>query len=52
MRRTKDDTGLIQWLHCREDATVAEALIAHALTTLAPRPVEAFQFATALTQGL
>lgn len=51
-RRTKDDTGLIQWLHCREGATVAEALISHALTTLPPRPVEAFQFATALTQGL
>ncbi|WP_212763985.1 GNAT family N-acetyltransferase [Streptomyces sp. I05A-00742] len=51
-RRAEDDAGLIQWLHCREDAAVAEGLIAHALTALPPRPVEAFQFATALTQGL
>lgn len=50
--RSKDDTGLILWAHCRENATVAEELIAHALAELAPRPVEAFQFATALTLGL
>ncbi|MGX8904604.1 GNAT family N-acetyltransferase [Streptomyces netropsis] len=50
--RPKDDTGLILWSHCREDAAVAEALIAHVLTELSPRPVEAFQFATALTLGL
>ncbi|MFI1282010.1 GNAT family N-acetyltransferase [Streptomyces sp. NPDC020858] len=51
-QRTKDDRGLIQWLHCREEPEVAEALITHTLAALSPHPVEAFQFATALTQGL
>ncbi|MGW6862977.1 GNAT family N-acetyltransferase [Streptomyces sp. NPDC054901] len=51
-QRPKDDTGLILWLHCREDTATADALISHALTALGPRPVEAFHFATALTRGV
>lgn len=56
--RPSDESGLILWLHCRaenrheEDRTVAEALIAHALAELGPRPVYAFEFASALTLGL
>ncbi|GAA0490836.1 GNAT family N-acetyltransferase [Streptomyces sp. NPDC046215] len=50
--RPGDDTGLILWLHCREDEAVARALIDRALSALAPRAVEAFQFSTALTLGL
>ncbi|MER7998189.1 GNAT family N-acetyltransferase [Streptomyces sp. NPDC095613] len=50
--RAKDDAGVVLWLHCREDEAVAEALITRALAVLPTRPVEAFQFATALTQGL
>jgi GNAT superfamily N-acetyltransferase len=50
--RPKDDTGMILWLHCREDAATAEALIAHAVNALAPRPVHAFHIASALTPGL
>ncbi|WP_433401882.1 GNAT family N-acetyltransferase [Streptomyces sp. CA-146814] len=52
-RRTKDGAGLIPWLHCREDPVVAEALLAHAAAALSSaESVDAFPFATALTQGL
>lgn len=51
-QRPKDGTGLILWLHCREDAATADALIRHARTALGPSPVQAFQFATALTRGV
>lgn len=50
--RPKDATGVLLWLHCREDAPTAEALISHAVTAFAPRPVHAFHFASALTMGL
>lgn len=52
--RPKDDTGLILWLHCRENRTVADALIGHALHALGSgsRPVHACDFASALTRGL
>lgn len=49
--RPKDDTGQLLWLHCREDARTAEALISH-VAALGPRPVHAFHFASALTLGL
>lgn len=51
-RRPKDDTGLILWLHCREDADTADVLIHHALAALGPCRTEAFHFATALTRGV
>ncbi|WP_405889728.1 GNAT family N-acetyltransferase [Streptomyces sp. NBC_00133] len=51
--RREDGTGLILWMHCREDETVAEALVEHALASLgSPRTVYAFEFASALTLGL
>ncbi len=56
--RPNDLAGLILWLHCRdenrrdEDSTIAEALVAHTLAELGPRPVYAFEFASALTLGL
>lgn len=50
--RPKDGTGLLLWLHCREDARAAGTLIGHALVELAPRPVHAFHFASALSLGL
>ncbi|MEV6394525.1 GNAT family N-acetyltransferase [Streptomyces sp. NPDC051907] len=50
--RAKGDTGDILWLHCREDEATADALIRHAVAELAPRRVEAFQFASALSLGL
>lgn len=50
--RPKDDTGVILWLHCRENDTVARTLISHATVELGPRTLHAFQFATALTLGL
>ncbi|MGP4001577.1 GNAT family N-acetyltransferase [Streptomyces sp. 8N706] len=50
--RPKDDTGQLLWLHCREHPQTAEALIRHALGALAPRPVHAFDFASALSLGL
>ncbi|MET7718474.1 GNAT family N-acetyltransferase [Streptomyces sp. NPDC005407] len=49
--RPKDGTGLLLWLHCREDARTADTLISHAVSMLA-RPVHAFHFASALSQGL
>ncbi|GGV29900.1 hypothetical protein GCM10010260_83060 [Streptomyces filipinensis] len=50
--RPKDTHGVILWLHCHENQTVARTLLHHAATQLAPRPLEAFQFASALTLGL
>ncbi|GHE13831.1 GNAT family N-acetyltransferase [Streptomyces alanosinicus] len=50
--RPGDGAGFLLWLHCREDAAVADALIAHALDRLGPRTVHAFEFASALTHGL
>lgn len=50
--RPKDDTGHLLWLHCREDEPTADTLIRHAVAALAPRRVEAFQFASALSLGL
>lgn len=50
--RPKDGTGQLLWLHCREDAPTAEALIGHAVAALAHRPVHAFHFASALSLGL
>ncbi|MFF3863998.1 GNAT family N-acetyltransferase [Streptomyces sp. NPDC002209] len=51
-RRPKDDTGQLLWLHSGEDAAVTETLISHAINAFAPRPIEAFQFASALSLGL
>ncbi|MFI9251316.1 GNAT family N-acetyltransferase [Streptomyces sp. NPDC053069] len=50
--RPKDAHGVILWLHCRENETVARALLDHAAHVMGPHPLEAFQFATALTLGL
>ncbi|GGT54757.1 hypothetical protein GCM10010271_68280 [Streptomyces kurssanovii] len=50
--RPKDNTGHRLWLHCREDEPTADALIRHTVAALAPRRVEAFQFASALSLGL
>ncbi|MET7718542.1 GNAT family N-acetyltransferase [Streptomyces sp. NPDC005407] len=51
--RREDGAGLILWLHCREDETVAEALVEHALASLnSPRTMYGFEFASALTLGL
>ncbi|MFF4645884.1 GNAT family N-acetyltransferase [Streptomyces sp. NPDC001389] len=50
--RPKDGVGMILWLHCQEDPRIADVLIGHALGTFGPIPVQAFQFATALTRGV
>ncbi|MFI2373155.1 GNAT family N-acetyltransferase [Streptomyces sp. NPDC018833] len=50
--RGKDQTGQLLWLHCHEDSHLATTLIAHACTALKPRPMHAFDFASALTRGL
>jgi ribosomal protein S18 acetylase RimI-like enzyme len=50
--RPGDGAGFVLWLHCQEDATVAAALVAHALDRLGPRIVHAYEFASALTHGL
>ncbi|MEW1640409.1 GNAT family N-acetyltransferase [Streptomyces sp. NPDC093801] len=50
--RPKDRTGLLLWLHSGEEEAVTETLIDHVVTTFAPNPVEAFQFACALSLGL
>jgi len=50
--RPADGAGLVLWLHCREDATAAETLIAHVLTVLGSRPLSAFGFASTLGLGL
>jgi hypothetical protein len=49
--RPKDGTGLPLWLHCREAPGTADTLIRHAVSALA-RPVHAFRFDPALSQGL
>ena len=50
--RPRDGTGLLLWMHCRQDARTADALIGHALAALAPRPVHVFHFASSLSLGL
>ncbi len=50
--RLKDDTGQLLWLHCREDARTADALIRHALAAFGTREAHAFSFASALSLGL
>ncbi|MER7112306.1 GNAT family N-acetyltransferase [Streptomyces sp. NPDC000229] len=50
--RPKDGMGQLLWLHCQERPDVADALIHHTVTALAPRPVHAFHFASALSLGL
>lgn len=46
--RQDDGSGVIPWLHCREEPAVAAVLVDHALQRFGGRPVEAFAFATAL----
>ncbi|MER7660187.1 GNAT family N-acetyltransferase [Streptomyces sp. NPDC096193] len=50
--RLKDDTGQLLWLHCREDARTADALIRRTLAAFGAREVHAFGFASALSPGL
>ncbi|MFD8396725.1 GNAT family N-acetyltransferase [Streptomyces sp. NPDC059680] len=50
--RPKDAHGVILWLHCRENETVARALLDHAATDMGPRSLDAFHFTSALTLGL
>lgn len=50
--RPSDGAGFILWLHCREDPTLAKALVTRALDRLGERTVYAFEFASALTLGL
>jgi ribosomal protein S18 acetylase RimI-like enzyme len=51
--RSRDDAGVILWLHAREVPAVTGTLLDHALAQVADRPVvEAFSFATALGLGL
>ncbi|MFJ8018577.1 GNAT family N-acetyltransferase [Streptomyces sp. NPDC096339] len=50
--RPHDDTGVILWLHCQENVETADALIGQAVLRFGRRPIQAFQFATALTRGL
>jgi hypothetical protein len=50
--RPSDGTGLILWLHCGEEETVAAALVEHALDRLGSRTVYAFALPTALGLGL
>ncbi|MBC2908256.1 GNAT family N-acetyltransferase [Streptomyces cupreus] len=50
--RPKDGHGVILWLHCREDESVARALLDRAGTELGTRTLDAFHFATALTLGV
>jgi hypothetical protein len=49
--RPGDDAGLILWLHCGEEETVAAALIEHALDRLGSRTVYAFALPSALGLG-
>lgn len=51
-RRPRDGAGVILWLHCREDPTVAGFLISHVLARLGSGTVHAFEFASALGLGL
>lgn len=50
--RPGDGPPLLLWLHCREDFSTAQALIAQALQCCAAGPVHAFTLACALTRGL
>ncbi|MER6570829.1 GNAT family N-acetyltransferase [Streptomyces sp. NPDC001093] len=50
--RPKDAHGVILWLHCQENETVARALLDHAATDMGPRSLDAFHFTSALTLGL
>ncbi|WP_285740295.1 GNAT family N-acetyltransferase [Kitasatospora phosalacinea] len=50
--RSSDGTGLLLWLHCREDQAIASALITHVVRELGDRMILAFEFASALTLGL
>lgn len=50
--RPSDAQPLLLWLHCREDFSTAQALIAQALQCCAAGPVHAFTLACALTRGL
>ncbi|WP_328990142.1 GNAT family N-acetyltransferase [Kribbella sp. NBC_01245] len=51
--RARDRAGVILWLHCSEDQTIATILLNHALSQLGhKRTIHAFEFATALSLGL
>lgn len=50
--RPRDRAGVILWLHCREDQTVAAALLNRATSQLGQRAIHAFEFASALSLGL
>ncbi len=50
--RPADGAGVVPWLHCAEDPSVARALIQHAISRLGDRTIHAFDFATALSLGL
>nr|WP_267283454.1 hypothetical protein [Amycolatopsis methanolica] len=51
--RSRDDAGVLLWLHAREDRTTIDVLLQHVLDELREhRVVEAFSFATALGLGL
>ncbi|MFI5979078.1 GNAT family N-acetyltransferase [Streptomyces sp. NPDC051452] len=50
--RPSDGPPLLLWLHCREDFSTAQALIAQALQFCAAGPMHAFTLACALTRGL
>lgn len=50
--RPRDGVGIILWLHGGEDRRVIDALLDHALSRLAGRPIEAYPFATALGLGM
>jgi GNAT superfamily N-acetyltransferase len=50
--RSRDGAGLLLWLHSCEQPEVVGALIDHGLAELGDRPVDAFDFATALSLGL
>ncbi len=47
-----DGTALLLWLHCHEDFSTAQALIAQTLQCNDIRPVHAFTLACAITRGL
>ncbi|MBQ1122461.1 N-acetyltransferase [Streptomyces sp. B15] len=47
-----EPVGFLLWLHCREDESVALALVTHACAELGTVSVHAFDFATALTRGV
>jgi ribosomal protein S18 acetylase RimI-like enzyme len=50
--RPRDGAGVILWLHASEARPVVDALFDHVLAWMGGRPVDAFQFATALGLGL